>query len=318
MYDFAKVLFHYGLIGDNIQDKVKVICPFHEDLKPSMLVNVVDGSFYCFGCNTSGRIIDFVKQIEKCNDLKAMQIISKIKKGTAKQNIHISIQKPISSKEAIADAKHYFYTLPSTDWHSMPKDSYILKRGFSPDTLNELDVRENFNHIYGVVAPMLDMGKFKGYVCRATTAKFNDYEIDRKYLYNKGFSRHNTLVGVYNKPWPVITEGFLDYVRLVQFGVTNSCAILGWKITDKQISKIQKYTNKVISALDNTPTGEEGTEYLSQFFDVVRFQFPAHRKDIGELKEYEFNVAWDRTLRKIKKGEFKWVKVTSIQILTGK
>lgn len=305
MYTFAQVLSYYGLIGDNIQDKIKVVCPFHEDVKPSMQVDVVADSFYCFGCCASGNAIKFVQRIEKCSEMEAMLLIGKIKKGMAKNSkIKIYIQKPMTNKEAIEEAKLYFYSLPKTDWADADEDSYLFKRGYEVQALNKLDVRENYNHIYGVIAPMLDMGEFKGYVCRATTQEFNGRDIDRKYLYNKGFSRRGTLVGNYDKPWPVITEGFLDYARLVQFGVTNSCAILGWKITERQISKLQKHGTKIISALDNTPTGEEGTEYLSQYFDVVRFAFPEHRKDIGDMKEYEFNVAWRKTLDKIKSKDF--------------
>lgn len=306
MYLFAKVLAYYGLIGDNIQNKVKVICPFHEDIKPSLLVDVVNDTFYCFGCNKRGTVTDFVRQVEKCSELQALLLISRISKDKkSDKQITVNIQTPMTNREAIKEAKLYFYTLPKTDWNKVSDDNYLLRRGFSREVLHKLDVRENYNHIYGVVAPMKDMGRFKGYVCRATISEFNGREVDRKYLYNKGFTRHNTLVGNYNKQWPVITEGFLDYARLVQFGVNNSAAILGWKITPAQISKLQKYgITKVISALDNTPSGEEGTKELSEYFDVVRFVFPSHRKDIGDMKEYEFNVAWRQTLERIKRREY--------------
>ena len=305
MYVFAQILSHYGLIGDNVQDKVKVLCPFHEDIKPSMMVNIIDDSFYCFGCGTAGNSIKFVQQMERCNEMQAMLLIGKIKRGAIKKNqVKVHIQTPLTNREAIEEAKLYFYSLPKTNWRKMGRDSYLFKRGFYANTLNELDIRENYNHIYGVAMPMLDMGEFKGYVCRATANEFNGREIDRKYLYNKGFSRRRTLVGEYDRPWPVITEGFLDYARLVQFGVDNSCAILGWKITDTQISKLQQYTSGIISALDNTPSGKEGTKYLLQYFDVVRFVFPKHRKDIGEMKEHEFNVAWAKTVKRIKRREY--------------
>ena len=35
-------------------------CPFHEDHNPSMKV---DGRFYCFGCGTSGDVIDFTARL---------------------------------------------------------------------------------------------------------------------------------------------------------------------------------------------------------------------------------------------------------------
>lgn len=294
MQVFAQVLYYYGLIQQNTIDRAKVICPFHQDIKPSMIVDLVQETYYCFGCHARGGPIDFIKQVEKCDDIQAYVQLNHIMKSKTTRNIIINVQPQISVKEGIEEARHYFYTLPDTNWKDQPKDHYLFKRGFTPKVLSKLDIRVNYNHIYGVVAPMLDLGRFKGYVCRATLP-----EIDRKYLYNKGFSRSNTLVGSYTKHWPIITEGYLDYAKLVQFGHPNSCAILGWKATNQQISKIQKYTNCVVSALDNTASGKAGTDYLKEFFHVVRFQFQPHIKDIGDLDQYDWNLAWSKTKQKI-------------------
>ena len=45
----AKVLWFYGLIGSVDSEEQKIICPFHEDANPSMIVNLKQGSYYCFG-----------------------------------------------------------------------------------------------------------------------------------------------------------------------------------------------------------------------------------------------------------------------------
>ncbi len=53
-----------------------VICPFHEDSKPSLSINLNEGYFRCHGCGAKGGdIISFHKQrnkmsfIEACEDL---------------------------------------------------------------------------------------------------------------------------------------------------------------------------------------------------------------------------------------------------------
>jgi DNA primase len=291
----AKVLSYYNMLDNaNLSDKFKVICPFHEDLKPSMLVDLVKGYFYCFGCDKKGDALDFVANIEKGNSLYNCIALHKILKSKRKSKIKINYSKVQDNKELLDDAKFYFYTLPKTKWNVMP-NNYMFERGFTPKILKRNDVRINENSTYGVIAPILDMGEFKGYVCRATT------ESDRKYLYNKGFSRSNTLVGNYNKPWVVITEGYMDWLKLQQYGITNSVAILGWKITNQQIVKLQKYTDCVISALDNTPSGRKGTKFLKEYFHVVRFQFSENVKDIGEMDEFEFSKCWSDTIEKINK-----------------
>ena len=52
--DLAKVLLYYGCIENADCEEQKIVCPFHEDVEPSMIVNLKKGNFFCFGCNESG------------------------------------------------------------------------------------------------------------------------------------------------------------------------------------------------------------------------------------------------------------------------
>lgn len=298
--DFAKVLYYYGLISNNVYDKVKVICPFHEDYKPSLLVDLEKQTFYCFGCNKHGNVIDFIKEVEHCSNIKAMRKRAQIVNNDTVKNLNIFYQPKRSKKEMLRLAKLYYYTLAQNTWYEDTKTcQYMLKRGFTPDILVQNGVRENDNFPYGVVAPILDNGRFKGYVCRAIVPN------NRKYLYNEGFCRQTTLCGNYTRKWVVICEGYLDYLKLRQAGLNNVVAILGWKITDYQISKLQRVTDCVISALDNTETGEKGTKYLKEFFDVVRFKYPGGAKDPGDLDKFAMRKAIADTKRSIKSYERK-------------
>jgi len=40
------------------------LCPFHGEKSPSFSVNAEKGVYYCFGCQVSGDVIDFVREIE--------------------------------------------------------------------------------------------------------------------------------------------------------------------------------------------------------------------------------------------------------------
>ncbi len=61
---FADVLSHYGIksVGNNHQ--VKVLCPFHDDHKPSLGVNLDKGVYNCFACGAGGNALDFVAHME--------------------------------------------------------------------------------------------------------------------------------------------------------------------------------------------------------------------------------------------------------------
>ena len=105
----------------------------------------------------------------------------------------------------------------------------------------------------------LDNKKFKGWVCRTTDKQV---EAKRKYLYNKGFSRANTLCGDYgNKEYVIVVEGFMDRLRFIEVGIEpdNVVAILGWKMSDEQQKKLKdKGIKYIISALDNDTAGKKG------------------------------------------------------------
>ena len=155
---------------------------------------------------------------------------------------------------------------------------------------------------YPLVFPMFDNGEFKGWVCRTT---LKTIEKRRKYLYNEGFSRATTLCGTYSKgKLVVICEGYMDMLKLKQFGLKNVVAILGWKITAEQIAKLKQMgITHVISALDNDECGKKGTSYLKNFFTVTQFQYPANVKDSGEMSQSQFNIAFNKTKAKLKGGK---------------
>ena len=155
-------------------------------------------------------------------------------------------------------------------------------------TLNKAGAKYTYKDItYPIVFPLLDNGRFKGWVSRSF-----DHEISetRKYLYNKGFRRRTTIVGDYKDTDTVIlVEGYMDYLKGIQNGAKHICAILGWKITDQQIEKLKKQgVVNIIAALDNDECGNKGSEYLKKYFNVIRFPYPKYIKDMGDLDRKQF------------------------------
>ena len=49
-------------------------CPFHKDKSPSM--KIYDKSFYCFSCNKTGDLIQFVQYLFGLDFVKAMEKIN--------------------------------------------------------------------------------------------------------------------------------------------------------------------------------------------------------------------------------------------------
>lgn len=307
--ELAKVLFYYGLIPSVDSSEQKIVCPFHDDLNPSMIVNLTKGTWFCFGCNRSGNAFDFVEGVEAKQGRKGIKVILKFfeilkskKVERLKYNPKIKTKK--ESEELFNIAWDYYYGLSRVDWRTsdvpevLEVKAYMKKRGFTSKTLNKAQAKITYNKNYELIFPMLDNGEFKGWVCRT---HIPEVEKQRKYLYNGGFLRRNTLVGNYSGcEYVFVVEGYMDRLKFVQFGVENVVAILGWKMSREQQKKLEDAKVKyIICALDNDTCGRKGYEYLKTVFPnrVIRWKYLKGIKDAGEMDKASFDKMYKKTLK---------------------
>lgn len=315
----AKVLLHYRLINDTYSLQYKIVCPFHADQNPSLLVDLSDGRWFCFGCQKAGDAQSFVRHMEKqyhgLNDLQAYKYYNRILRSDKYSDIKIVAQDKVErkrhSKQLYVEAYDFYHGLSKVDWtrDDLPEymqecKSYMLQRGFTSDTLNACGCRYTYEKNYELLFPMLDNGKFRGWVSRTRIPEIAE---KRKYLYNEGFRRATTLVGNYKGCEIVfVVEGYMDRLKLVQMGVTNAVAILGWKMSNQQIQKLQQQgIRHVVSALDNDDCGRRGTEWLRKHFCVTRFRYLKGIKDPADCDKKKFDKMYGRTMREYEKDHAK-------------
>lgn len=291
-YELEAVFDFYGIEYNAMQGKI--ICPFHGDINPSMLYNIEQNSFFCFGCYLKGDAMRFCQLMEG-DDLKGCiryrKIISKNCKNKSPQKQRCpSLNHNKRGGHLYIESYNYYNGLSKVNWElpGSPERDYMIQRGFTPEVLNKVKAKININYSYPIIFPILDNGKFKGWVCRTDK---KEIEEKRKYLYNEGFRRANTLVGNYDKNhMPILCEGFMDRLKFIQAGYDYAVAIFGWKITNEQIEKLKKIgIKKVVSALDADECGIKGTQYLRKYFEVIRVKYPDGIKDPGEMNTKQIN-----------------------------
>jgi len=307
--ELAKVLSYYGLLPDDRSMSQKIVCPFHKDVNPSMIVDLEEGRFFCFGCGLSGDAARFVELMNpKLNELASMRKFFRIlrSKKTEKVNLSGRIKKHRKPPQELYEmAWDYYHGLSPVDW---PRDiseeasavaAYMAKRGFTYKTLSECGAKVNYNSKYPIIFPIMDNGQFKGWVCRTTD---REIEQKRKYLYNTGFSRRDTLAGDYSGcDYVFVVEGYMDRLKFAQYGVGNVVAVLGWKMTPEQEKKLKNAgVRYIISALDNDVYGRRGTDYLRTVFtNVIRFRYLKGVKDAGEMSCEQFNIMYSKTMQEL-------------------
>jgi len=273
-----------------------------------MKIDYESGRYFCFGCGASGNVLQLIQAIESkhndnvLNDLQAcfkMYEITHTDKTKHITNV-VHTKQTKALPQYLIEAKHDYHGLLTNDWndvtdeHTLQARQYMNDRGFDNNVLNKAKAKYTYNAHYPIMFPITENDVFKGYVCRTN---LKHIEQKRKYLYNKGFSRETTLAGTYTSNKPVyIVEGYMDMLKMKMFGIKNVVAILGWKISQKQIQALKNAgVTKVISCLDNDTCGKKGTEYLTKFFSVIRFRFLKGIKDIGECNQIQFSKMLNKT-----------------------
>lgn len=310
--DLAKVLIYFGLINEPQLSEFNIVCPFHVDINPSMKITLHNGKFFCFGCGVSGDAYDFIRLVKPdLSDLQACITLERILHSNEVEALKIKYtkRKKQSGKQALIEAIDYYYGLKACDWHECDTPEaksvieYMQKRGIDKRTLNLCGCRMNYSIAYPFIFPIMDNGTFKGWVGRT----MNKYvEKKRKYFYNDGFVKSDTLCGTYSEKSVVyICEGYFDYLKLRYVGgIKNVCAILGWHISEQQLKKLKdKHITTVVCALDNPvidKSGKKGLELLKQHFDVIPFPYPKGRKDAGDMTKEQILKAKKTINRKLR------------------
>lgn len=65
-------LFDHGFNHNTSKEWSMILCPFHNDIKPSLSINLNIGCFKCFACGVKGGdIISFHMEYKKLNFINA-------------------------------------------------------------------------------------------------------------------------------------------------------------------------------------------------------------------------------------------------------
>ncbi len=75
--DIAEVLSEYVKLKPSGPSRYKVLCPFHTEKTPSLMVSKDKQAWHCFGCGKGGDIFSFVQEIEGVEFPEALRILAK-------------------------------------------------------------------------------------------------------------------------------------------------------------------------------------------------------------------------------------------------
>jgi len=296
---FRDVLTHYGIEEKGNGDQIKIVCPFHNDHKPSCGVNHDKQVYNCFSCDAGGNALDFVAGMEgldpnKTGDLRKAAMFAantfgidealqkpsnsraKAKSKTARSDKPVKAKsKPVNSKTPKKKSKakpdkpsNQPLTFTLDVDHKHP---FIEARGFKPKLLKKFGIGySNKGIMDGRIAfPVHNMdGKIIAYSGRWAS---DDVPDDTpRYLLPKGFEKSKVLYNLNrvikkqaknpDLDTVVIVEGFWSVLRL--HGERIPCvSTFGDSVSEAQAELLVKHGIKnIILVFDGDEGGRIGTQ----------------------------------------------------------
>ncbi len=123
----------------------KACCPFHDEKSPSFTVSEPKQFYYCFGCNASGSVLDFLMNYERLEFIEAVEALAQIEgmevpyeNRSRKSEATIKRQKNLLEVMNMAEAfyRQQLRIAPDKD----RAVEYLQKRGISGDDAKKFGI----------------------------------------------------------------------------------------------------------------------------------------------------------------------------------
>ena len=109
------------------------LCPFHGEKSPSFSVNAEKGVYYCFGCQVSGDVIDFVREVDGMDFAGSVEFLA-AKAGIplryTDQNEGRRKNRRKEHAEILQKAVDFYQERLLTDSDARPARDYLRSRGY--------------------------------------------------------------------------------------------------------------------------------------------------------------------------------------------
>lgn len=274
----ATVLSHFGIALRGRGAERMARCPFHEDDKPSLQVNVEKGLFTCFACDAKGSVLDFVAKKEGCDLREAARRIVAIEGGGRKAETPADAEAstgasaPPGWREETQGQRRGEDTPARNRPLSFrlaldPKHPYLTGRGLSAETVRHFDLGLcEVGVMRGRVGIPIhdDGGKLVAYAGRWAGDDADLPEGEGKYKFPRGFRKSLVLYNLHRVPPTagrvILVEGFFGVFALHQAGYENVVALMGSTISREQRALLVSRFREVIVLLDGDVAGRAATE----------------------------------------------------------
>lgn len=291
--DIVEVISEYVNLTKTGQN-YKALCPFHNEKTPSFFVSPSKQIFHCFGCGKGGDILSFLMEYEKISFSEAISLLASKAGIEIKLKSQVNIPKDKLYQIYYSAAEFYSENLKT----SQKAMTYLKERGINSETTEIFRIGYAPNQRDGLYQYLKQKG-FEESLIKISRLINNssDFFIDRliipiidltgkvlafggrlleektelpKYINSSDtpiFKKGETVFGLYQarqfikeKGYAILVEGYMDVILCHQHGIRNTIAPLGTALTQEQLNKIKKFTNKILIIFDGDEAGIQAVE----------------------------------------------------------
>ena len=271
------------------------LCPFHHNTdSPAFAVSYSKGLYICYNqnCDSSGTILDLVKQLTNRNDFEALRFIQS-NKLSSEEMLEEQLRDLLDDKPDFVEfPKNTLDKLSLDRLNSVEACDYFLSRNINNEAMDHFNLGYSEKQDMVTVPLHSPDGIPVGIIGRSIKGK--------SFKNSVNLPRNKTMFNLHRAKREggtiIVVESSFDAIRLWQAGYPNAVATLGGSISDINIQHLNKYSSTLIIMTDNDQAGRalgntianklKNKNVLWAHYDhgIV---YPHMAKDVGDLTDEE-------------------------------
>jgi DNA primase len=271
------------------------LCPFHHNVdSPAFAVSYSKGLYICYNqdCDSSGTVLDLVKQLTNRNDFEALRFIS-ANKQTQAEAFEDGLKELLDDKPEFTEFSQLTLDKLYRDIINNSKAiDYFASRNITLDAINYFKLGYSDRQNMVTVPLHSPDGLPVGIIGRSIEGKSfkNSPNLPRnKTMFNLNRAKREggTII---------VVESSFDAIRLWQAGYPNAVATLGGSISDINLNNLNKYASTIIIMTDADAAGKAlGMTIANKLKNKNvlwakynhNVMYPHSAKDVGDMTDEE-------------------------------
>ena len=257
-----------------------IFCPYHNNNRtPAGEVSKDHGMFFCFGCQTTKTLVEFIMYTSNRTYFEAVRYI---KNKEQENSIEDSVNKALIEKpEFIKYDELLIKRLTNQALESPRAIKYFEGRSITKESINKFNLGYSEKQDSVIIPVHSPDGLCIGFVARTIEGK--------EFKNTPGLPKGRVLFNLHRIKTSSIVylvESSFDAIRLDQVGFP-AVATLGANVSATQISLLKKYFNNIVLIADNDDAGAIMRDKLIEKLGpvVTSVYIDKKYKDIGDMDD---------------------------------